>query len=90
MAIHSLLCSCLKNSMDKRSLEGYSPRGRKESDTTEHTHKDKIEIEKINNRIINGDLSEDVILVSKEHEGIRHGKCRGRPFQGVGTACVKT
>ena len=48
--------------MDKRSLEGYSPRGRKESDMTEHTHKDKIEIEKINNRIINGDLSEEVIL----------------------------
>ena len=48
--------------MDKKSLEGYSPQGRKESDTTEHTHKDKIEIEKINNRIINGDLSEDVIL----------------------------
>ena len=46
----------------KRSLEGYSPRGRKESDTTEHTHKDKTEIEKINNRIINGDLSEEVIL----------------------------
>ena len=62
MAIHSLLCSCLENSMDKKSLEGYSPQGRKESDTAEHTHKDKIEIEKINNRIINGDLSEDVIL----------------------------
>ena len=30
--------SCLKNSMDKRSLEGYSPWGCKESDVTEHTH----------------------------------------------------
>ena len=27
----------LKNSMDKSSLGGYSPRGHKESDTTEHT-----------------------------------------------------
>ena len=27
--------SCLKNSMDKRSLAGYSPWGGKESDTTE-------------------------------------------------------
>ena len=30
--------SYLENSMDKRSLEGYSPWGCKESDTTEHTH----------------------------------------------------
>ena len=34
--------SCLKNPMDggarQRSLMGYSPRGCKESDTTEHTH----------------------------------------------------
>ena len=31
--------SCLKNPMDKRSLVGYSPRGHKESDTTERlTH----------------------------------------------------
>ena len=29
--------SCLKNSMDKGSLEGYSPWGCKESDMTEHT-----------------------------------------------------
>ena len=29
---------------------------------TEHTHKDKSEIEKVNNRIINGDLSEEGIL----------------------------
>ena len=48
--------------MDKRSLEGYSLRGCKESDMTEHTHKDKSEIEKVNNRIINGDLSEEGIL----------------------------
>ena len=27
--------SCLENSMDKKSLAGYSPGGRKESDTTE-------------------------------------------------------
>jgi len=33
----SLQYSCLKNSMDReRSLAGYSPWGRKESDTTEH------------------------------------------------------
>jgi len=30
--------SCLENSTDKRSLEGYSPQGCRESDTTEHTH----------------------------------------------------
>ena len=35
--------ACLENPMDKRSLEGYSPRGCKQSDTTEviqhaHTH----------------------------------------------------
>ena len=30
--------SCLENSMDKRSLEGYSPQGCRESDTTAHTH----------------------------------------------------
>ena len=30
-----LLQSCLENSMDKRSLAGYSPWGCKESDTTE-------------------------------------------------------
>jgi len=29
--------SCLENSMDTRSLAGYSPRGRKESDMTEAT-----------------------------------------------------
>ena len=35
MATHS--SSCLKNSHGKRSLEGYSQKGHKESDTTEHT-----------------------------------------------------
>ena len=30
--------SCLKNSMDKRSLAGYSSWGRKEMDMTDHTH----------------------------------------------------
>ena len=30
--------SCLKNSMDKRNLVGYSPWTLKESDVTEHTH----------------------------------------------------
>ena len=29
---------CLKNSMDKRSLVGYSPWTLKQSDVTEHTH----------------------------------------------------
>ena len=28
--------SCLENPMDRRSLVGYSPWGRKESDMTEH------------------------------------------------------
>ena len=32
---NSLQYSCLKNSMDKRSLAGYSSWGGKESDTTE-------------------------------------------------------
>ena len=39
MATH--YSSCLENSMDKKSLAGYSPWVRKESDTTErltHTH----------------------------------------------------
>ena len=31
-----LLCSCLGESHGQRSLAGYSPWGRKESDTTEH------------------------------------------------------
>ena len=31
--------SCLKNSMDKRSLVGYSPWGGKKSDTTESLNK---------------------------------------------------
>ena len=30
--------SCLENSMDREAWAGYSPRGRKESDTTEYTH----------------------------------------------------
>ena len=30
--------SCLKNSMDKRSLAGYSSWGQKEMDMTDHTH----------------------------------------------------
>ena len=30
--------SCLENSMDERSLAGYSPWGRKESDMTERLH----------------------------------------------------
>ena len=30
--------SCLENSMDKRSLVGYSPWGHKDSDTTEQLH----------------------------------------------------
>ena len=30
--------SCLENSMDRRSLVGYSPWGCKESDTIEHMH----------------------------------------------------
>ena len=30
-----LLCSCLKNPKRQRNLAGYSPKGRKESDTTE-------------------------------------------------------
>ena len=29
---------CLENSIDKKSLAGYSPWGHKESDTIEHTH----------------------------------------------------
>ena len=32
-----LQCSCLNNLHGQRSLEGYSPWGRKESDMTEHT-----------------------------------------------------
>ena len=36
MATHS--CSCLENPRDGGSLVGYSPRGRKESDTTERLH----------------------------------------------------
>ena len=34
--------SCLENSMDKRILEGYSPWGCKESDTTEHRWQPKL------------------------------------------------
>ena len=30
--------SCLENPLDRASPAGYSPWGRKESDTTEHTH----------------------------------------------------
>ena len=33
-----LLYSCLENSMDQKSLEGYSPWSHKESDMTEHAH----------------------------------------------------
>ena len=33
----SLHYSCIKKSQGQRSLEGYSPKGHKESDTTEHT-----------------------------------------------------
>ena len=35
---NSLQNSCLENSMDRRSLVGYSPWGCKESDTIEHVH----------------------------------------------------
>ena len=38
---NSLQCSCLENPPEQRSLVGYSPWSRKESDTaevTEHTH----------------------------------------------------
>ena len=41
-ACNPLQYSCLKNRHGQRSLVGYSPRGRKESDTTEatqHTHR---------------------------------------------------
>ena len=34
--------SCLENSMEKRSLAGYSPWGHKESDMTMHTHTHKL------------------------------------------------
>ena len=34
---NSLQYCCLENSVDKRSLVGYSPQGYKESDTTEAT-----------------------------------------------------
>ena len=30
--------SCLENSMDKRSMEGYSPWAHKELDTAKHAH----------------------------------------------------
>ena len=40
MATHS---SVLAWRIPQRSLAGYSPRGCKESDTTEHTHKKKIQ-----------------------------------------------
>ena len=33
-----LQCPCLENSMARESLIGYSPRGSKESNMTEHTH----------------------------------------------------
>ena len=35
-ATHSSIVSSVENSMDKRSLAGKSPQGRKESDTTYH------------------------------------------------------
>ena len=38
MATHSSIVSRIENSMDKRSLSGYSLQGLKESDTTEHAH----------------------------------------------------
>ena len=38
--------SCLENSMDGRSLVGYSPWGRKESDMTERLHFVALELEK--------------------------------------------
>ena len=57
MATHS--SSCLENSMDKKSLAGYSPWVRKESDTTErlththtHTHTHMHYIEFIGNEIV--------------------------------------
>ena len=34
--------SCLENSMNKRSLVGYNPRGHKELDMTEHICRDPI------------------------------------------------
>ena len=37
-ATHSSIVSSVENSMDKRSLAGKSPQGRKESDTTEHAY----------------------------------------------------
>ena len=33
--------SCLENPLRQRSLAGYSPWGRKESDVTEHTHRER-------------------------------------------------
>ena len=42
---HPLQYSCLENPHGQRSLAGYSPRGRKESDTTEHIHTQKRERE---------------------------------------------
>ena len=36
--VNPLQYSCLENSMDREFLVGYSPKGHKESDTTEHTH----------------------------------------------------
>ena len=35
---HPLQYSCLENPHGQRSLVGYSPRGHKESATTEHVH----------------------------------------------------
>ena len=41
---NQLQYSCLENPMDRGAPAGYSPRGRKQSDTTEHLIKDFISL----------------------------------------------
>ena len=44
--------SCLENPMDGKSLVGYSPWGRKESDTTERAHFTSL-LRKVGSRVLN-------------------------------------
>ena len=51
--VNPLQYSCLENFHGQRSLEGYSPWGCEESDTTEHTHGgNRLEI--MRHRILHG------------------------------------
>ena len=68
---NSLQCSCWDNPTDNRSLEGYSPWGRKGLDMTERLSTSKPEIGNQQKAVVNAILSGEILNVLPQRLGTK-------------------